>query len=61
MAFIETPEGSYVCAHVIDELGFVSLRLGGSEYVVHLNEDGGLGRDVRFTVASDPFLFTVRN
>jgi hypothetical protein len=58
-ALIETPDGLPVCSDTIDETGFMSVMLAGSDYTVHLVEDGKVGRDARFFVTSDPFMFTM--
>lgn len=56
---VETPEGLPVWTEQIDETGLVSFPSGGDSYMLHLVEGGKIGRDVPFTVDSNPFLFTM--
>jgi hypothetical protein len=60
MALIETLDGLPVVSQHVDETGLVSFNLAGSNYVMHLVEDGKVGRNVPFSINSDPFLFKVQ-
>jgi hypothetical protein len=60
LMMIETPDGLPVRTFEMDEFGIVPLWLGGTDYRVHLIEDGVPTASVPFRVTSDPCVLRIQ-